>query len=98
MPIRTLYRPAVLLGIAGAVTVAAIAGCNGTLPSVASDISTRQAMLDLGQTLVDVREENAAMQAQIDSLRCAMAYQDTVIRQLAGLAGVQVRPPASAMP
>ncbi|HYW30331.1 MAG TPA: hypothetical protein VE869_02410 [Gemmatimonas sp.] len=87
------------LGVAMATCIATgIAACSAGVPSVSTDISTRQAMLDLGQNLVDVREENAALQAQVDSLRGAVAYQDTVLRQLAGLAGVPVRPPAFVVP
>lgn len=52
-------------------------------------------MLDLGQNLVDVREENAMMQAQIDSIRGVVAYQDSVIRQLANAAGLALRPQSS---
>ncbi len=55
-------------------------------------------MLDLSNALNQLREENAQMQAQIDSLRFAMAYQDTIIRQLANGANVSMRPPTSSIP
>ncbi len=90
--------PVRLRVLAGIVLATGVAACSAGVPSVSTDISTRQAMLDLGQNLVDVREENAALQAQVDSLRGAVAYQDTVLRQLAGLAGVQMRPPALVVP
>lgn len=54
--------------------------------------------MDLGSAIVELREENALLQAQIDSLRQATAYQDTIIRQLATLANVSVRPPSSSVP
>jgi hypothetical protein len=55
-------------------------------------------VLDLGTALVQVREDNAMLQAQIDSLRGALAYQDTIVRQLAALSNVTMRPPISSYP
>jgi hypothetical protein len=52
--------------------------------------------MDLGSLVGELREENANMQAQIDSLRGALAYQDSIVRQLAAGAGVPMR--ASAFP
>jgi hypothetical protein len=48
--------------------------------------------------LVQLRADNALLQAQIDSLRGVVAYQDTLVRQLAASAGLSVRPPASTFP
>ncbi len=50
--------------------------------------------MDLGTLVGQLREENAMLQSQIDSLRGALAYQDTIVRQLAAGAGVQMRAPA----
>ena len=41
-----------------------------------------------GDGLNDLRQDNAALQQQVDSLRVVVAKQDTVIRQLANLAGM----------
>lgn len=54
--------------------------------------NTAQAIMDLGDQLSAMREDNALLQSQMDSLRGALARQDTVLRQLAGMAGVPVRP------
>lgn len=48
-------------------------------------------MLDLGAIVVDLREENAMLQMQIDSLRGVVVYQDSIVRQLAASAGVRMR-------
>ena len=47
-------------------------------------------MRQVGDELNGARQEAAAMQDQIDSLRIAVARQDTLLRQLAGLANVPV--------
>jgi len=47
-------------------------------------------IIQLGDGLNDLRQENAVLQQQVDSLRLFVARQDTVIRQLANLAGVPV--------
>jgi len=55
-------------------------------------------MLELGNAVSQIREDNALLQAQIDSLRESMAYQDTIIRQLAVLSNVTMRPPTISVP
>ena len=84
-----------LLLLALATTVAACQ--SGDLSSTNADISTREAVLGLGENLVDVREENAMLQAQIDSIRGVVAYQDSILRMLAGAAGLQMRPQSAPM-
>lgn len=80
------------------VLATAVGACQGgNLSSTNADISTREAVLDLGQNLVDVREENAMLQAQIDSIRGVVAYQDTILRILAGAAGLSMRPQSAPM-
>ena len=54
--------------------------------------------MDLGTAVVQLREDNAVLHAQIDSLRFAMLYQDSIIRQLAVLSNVSVRPPSLSTP
>lgn len=63
-----------------------------------NDVSSGQIMLDLNNAMIQLRDENATMQAQIDSLRFAVAYQDSIIRQLAALSNVSVRPPSAVVP
>jgi len=45
-------------------------------------------IIQLGDGLNDLRQENAVLQQQVDSLRLVVAKQDSVVRQLANLAGV----------
>ena len=57
-------------------------------PATKADIAMGEQIVQLGDGLNDMRQDNAALQEQIDSLRTIVAKQDTVIRQLANLAGV----------
>jgi hypothetical protein len=54
-----------------------------------TDIQQAEALLQLGDGLNEMRTQVGDMQAQVDSLRSIVARQDTIIRQLANLAGVQ---------
>ncbi len=83
----TFPRVALLLGVASAV----LAACSGGIPTPTSELSSGQAVLDLGTMVGDLREENAMLQAEIDSLRGAVAYQDTILRQLAAGVGLNMR-------
>ena len=60
------------------------AGC----PASRADIAMAEQIVQLGDGLNDLRQENAEIQQQVDSLIMVVAKQDTVIRQLANLAGV----------
>ena len=59
-------------------------------PTSRADIAMSEQIIQLGDGLNDLRQENAALQQQVDSLRLVVVRQDTVIRQLANLAGVPV--------
>jgi hypothetical protein len=92
-------RVPTLIAIAALCGVASMASaCSGGIPSPTSELNSGQAVMDLGTLVGELREENSMMQAQIDSLRGALAYQDTIVRQLAAGAGVQMRPPAFSTP
>ena len=58
----------------------------------ASDATMVEQMRQLGDELNASRQEAATMHDQIDSLRVAVARQDTLLRQLAGMANVPVPP------
>jgi hypothetical protein len=62
-----------------------LASCFGAQET---DIQQAEALLELGDALNDVRTQIGDMQSQMDSLRLVVAKQDTIIRQLANLAGV----------
>jgi len=48
------------------------------------------AMMEVGTTLSELRQDVGDLYNQVDSLRSVMARQDTIIRQLANLAGMPV--------
>jgi hypothetical protein len=57
-------------------------------PASRADVAISEQIIQLGDGINDLRQDNAALQQQVDSLRLVVARQDTVIRQLANLAGV----------
>ena len=56
----------------------------------AADASMTEQLRQVGDELNASRQETAAMHEQIDSLRITVARQDTLLRQLAGMANVPV--------
>lgn len=95
---RALCRSRALLTLGAIVVTTAIAACNGAIPSASSNMSSGEALNDLGAVISQLREENAQMQSEIDSLRGAVTYQDSVLRQLAVTAGVAMRPLGTPIP
>ena len=75
-----------LLSLSVLLTAAIAAGaCSaGSSPQM----NVGEALVELGDALNGVREENAFLQQQLDSLRTVVARQDTVIRKLSVAAGV----------
>ena len=57
-------------------------------PASRADLAMNEQIMQLGDGLTDMRQDYAALQEQVDSLRLIVAKQDTVLRQLANLAGV----------
>ncbi|CAN5816760.1 hypothetical protein BH11GEM2_BH11GEM2_27320 [soil metagenome] len=57
-----------------------------------ADASMIEQMRQLGDELNASRQDAALMHDQMDSLRIAVAKQDTLLRQLAGMANVPVPP------
>lgn len=86
-PRRRATSLRVLAPLAG--LVALLASCNA--PSQ-QDMQTAQALTELGESLNDLRLVLQELQDQVDSLRWAVARQDSVIRTLANLAGVAMPP------
>ena len=60
-------------------------------PASRADIAISEQIIQLGDGLNTLRQENAEIQQQVDSLRLVVARQDTVIRQLANLAGTPLK-------
>jgi len=71
-----------------ALSVVALAVICSACPASRSDIAMAEQIVQLGDGLNDLRQENAVIQQQVDSLILVVAKQDTVIRQLANLAGI----------
>ena len=57
-------------------------------PATRADVAISEQIIQLGDGLNDVRQETAVLQQQVDSLLVVVAKQDTIIRQLANLAGM----------
>jgi uncharacterized protein (DUF1501 family) len=53
-----------------------------------ADAKLAEQMREMGDELSASSQERAVMHDQIDSLRTVVARQDTLLRQLAGMAGV----------
>jgi hypothetical protein len=53
-------------------------------------VAMGQTVMEMGEAVNALQAETAQLQWQVDSLGMVVARQDTVIRQLAGLAGVPV--------
>ena len=81
---RRLLRAAALLPLLAA-------GCLGV--GQPGDISQGELLIELTETINDLRAHDALMQEQLDSLRSVVARQDTTIGRLAAAAGVPVPVP-----
>ena len=79
---RRALLPAALL-------LAVTAGCQ--MPAPAS-VSTGETLLEMTQVIEGLRDENVYLQAQVDSLREAVARQDTLITRLAATNGLVLPP------
>ena len=55
-------------------------------------VVTGEAILGLSDALMGLREEDAMLQAQLDSLRAVVARQDSTIARLAAMTGVPLPP------
>ena len=64
-------------------------GC-AACPASRADVALSEQIIQLGDGLNDLRQDYAALQQQLDSVKLVVARQDTIIRQLANLAGVPV--------
>src|SRR6186997_1318283 len=60
-----------------------LSGC----PASRADVAISEQIIQLGDGLNDLRQDNAVLQQQVDSLRAVVAKQDSVIRQIANLSG-----------
>ena len=65
-----------------------LAGGCGIFPSGGNDISQGELLLELSDTINELRAQDALFQEELDSLRAVAARQDSLIVRLAGATGV----------
>ena len=53
-----------------------------------AEANIAQAMIDVGTQISAMQQDQAMLQAQVDSLRGVVARQDTIIGRLASMAGL----------
>ena len=71
-----------------AVSMLVLAIMLSACPASRADVAISEQIIQLGDGLNDLRQDNAVLQQQVDSLSLVVARQDTIIRQLANLAGI----------
>ena len=59
----------------------------------AGEVTLAETLMEMSDALAALREETALLQAQVDSLSHHVARQDTVMRRLASMAGLQLQGP-----
>lgn len=69
-----------------------IACASGCLPATERDFQTAQTLTEMGDAINEIRQLSYELQDRVDSLTTVVAKRDTVVRQLANLAGVPVPP------
>lgn len=74
------------------VLIAFVIVCSGCLPATEKDLQMAQTVNEMADAVNEIRQMSYELQDRVDSLTMIMAKRDTVIRQLANLAGVQVPP------
>jgi peptidoglycan hydrolase CwlO-like protein len=82
------FRPRAALVLLAVVAV----GTSSCMPTTGNDVAVAQTINEMSDAVNELRQENANLQAQIDSLKGVAAKQDTVVRNLAALAGVAIPP------
>jgi hypothetical protein len=68
-----------------------VVGTSACLPSK-QDVATAQAIIEMSDAVNQINQNLSDLQSQIDSLRYEIGKRDTVIKQLANLAGVVIPP------
>ena len=66
-----------------------VAGC---LPATERDFEVAQTIQEMSDAMNEIRQLSYELQDRVDSLIVIVAKRDTVVRQLANLAGVSVPP------
>ena len=66
-----------------------LAGC---LPATERDFEMAQTITEMSDAVNEIRQLSYELQDRVDSLTTVVAKRDTIIRQLANLAGVPIPP------
>lgn len=66
-----------------------LAGC---LPATERDFEMAQTITEMTDAVNEIRQLSYELQDRVDSLTTVVAKRDTIIRQLANLAGVPIPP------
>ena len=69
--------------------VVLVAGC---LPATERDFEVAQTIQEMSDAVNEIRQLSYELQDRVDSLTTIVAKRDTVLRQLANLAGVPMPP------
>lgn len=85
-PRRTSPRLAV---VAVVLTAIAVTACP---PDPVAQADAAQLITEMSEAIAQLQQDNAALQAQVDSLRIVAARQDTLIARLAAVTGVPIPP------
>ena len=72
--------------------LALVIGASGCLPATERDFEMVQTITDMSTAVNEILQLSYDLQDRIDSLVTVVARRDTVIRQLANLAGVPIPP------
>lgn len=83
-------RRAIRRGPATALLLVLPAAATACIGDPTVDAATAEAIHEIGNELGMLRDENAQLQFQVDSLRGALARQDTLLRQIANLSGIPI--------
>jgi len=67
-------------------------GASGCLPATERDFQVAQTINEMADAVNEIRQLSYELQDRVDSLTTVVARRDTVIRQLANLAGVTLPP------
>lgn len=79
-------------GLAAVALLALAASACDVAMDPTENVTTGEAILGLSDALMGLREEDAMLQAQLDSLRAVVARQDSTIARLAAMTGVPLPP------
>jgi hypothetical protein len=69
--------------------VTAVSGC---MPATERDFQMAQTVNEMADAVNEIRQMSYELQDRVDSLTTIVAKRDTIIRQLANLAGVPIPP------